>query len=59
MAFLRNDMIARCCPKATVEAYAKGTLCFDDASKTLNIYTTTLHAINSAIVKMSKASAEN
>ena len=59
VTFLRNDMIARCCPKDVAKASsgsaeAKGTLAFDDACAHLNTYTTTLHTINSAIVKLSK-----
>ena len=52
--FLRNDMIQRCCAKQMAECYVKGTVSFEDACKQLNKYTTTLHAINSCVVKLSK-----
>ena len=62
--FLRNTMITLCCPKAISDAYlgsakifqqpTDGTLSFEQASESLNKYTTTLHAINSAIIKLGK-----
>ena len=61
--FLKNSMIQLCCPKAVADAYmgdaksdeeAKGTLSYAEAKKQLNTYKTTLHAINSAIVKLGK-----
>ena len=63
---LKNNMIMLCCPRATFEAYigtvdegslwkqADGTLSYAEALKDLNKYTTTLHCINSAIVKAGK-----
>ena len=57
-------MVELCCSKATYLEYmggankgeeAKGTLSYEDVRKgKLNTYTTTLHAINSAIVKLGK-----
>jgi len=62
---LKNAMVRLCCPKATHDAYigtaaeapwkeANGKLSYADALQTLNKYTTTLHCINSAIVKVGK-----
>lgn len=62
---LKNTMVRLCCPKATYDAYigtaaeapwkeANGKLSYADALQTLNKYTTTLHCINSAIVKVGK-----
>ena len=62
--FLKNDMVQRCCAKATADEYmggaqtreaAKGTLIYETVrAQHLNAYVTTLHAINSAVVKLSK-----
>ena len=62
--FLRNTMISLCCPKAVADAYlgtakvfqqpSDGTITFDEAKKSLNKYATTLHGINSAIIKLGK-----
>ena len=52
--FLRNTMVTLCCPKHVSNAYIDGTLSFEQAKENLNKYTTTLHAINSAIVKLGK-----
>ena len=62
--FLRNTMITLCCPKAISEAYlgtakifqqpTDGRLSFEQAKESLNKFTTTLHAINSAIIKLGK-----
>ena len=62
--FLRNTMITLCCPKPISDAYlgtakifqqpTDGTLSFEQAKESLNKYTTTLHAINSAIIKLGK-----
>ena len=62
--FLRNTMVLLCCPKATAKSYlgtakvfehpSDGTITFDEAKKSLNKYTTTLHGINSAIIKLGK-----
>lgn len=63
--FLVNDMVSKCCAKDVFEQYmggakvgdkAVGTLTFDQVRPQLNTYTTTVHVINSAIVKLSKLS---
>ena len=63
MLFLKHSMIELCCPKAVYEQYMggaekweepKGTLSYEEVKNELNTYTTTLHAINSAIVKLGK-----
>ena len=62
---LKNTMVRLCCPEATHDAYigtavdapwreANGKLSYVDCLQTLNKYTTTLHCINSAIVKVGK-----
>ena len=53
-AFLRNTMVQLCCPAATFKLYADGELSFEEAKRKLNRYTTTLHAINSVIIKAGK-----
>ena len=65
-AFLRNTMVQLCCPAATFKLYignipldklflpADGELSFEQAKRKLNRYTTTLHAINSVIIKAGK-----
>ena len=61
--FLKNNMVRLCCPKDIAEQYqgtakvferANGTLSFEEAKESLNIYPTTLHAINSAVIKLGK-----
>ena len=61
--FLRNTMVSLCCPQRVAAAYqgtapmhalANGALSFEQARAQLNRYSTTLHAINSAIVKLGK-----
>mgnify|MGYP002630287628 CR=1 FL=1 len=62
--FLKNSMVELCCSKAVYVEYmgdakqweeANGTLSYEEARKKhLNLYMTTLHAINSVIVKLSK-----
>lgn len=61
--FLKNSMIMLCCPKATADQYigaaklfqpAAGTLSLEKALRSLNKYPTTLHGINSAIIKLGK-----
>ena len=58
-------MINLCCPQAIADAYfggkarelgklPTGELCFDEARAHLNRYTTTLHGINSAVIKLGK-----
>ena len=70
--FLRNSMIQLCCPAAIFMKYigdtplnklflqpVNWTLSFDEALRSLNKYTTTLHAINSAIIKLGKLTKAN
>ena len=61
--FLKNSMIQMCTAKDVSESYmgtaktwerANGTLPYEIARKELNFYTTTIHVINSCIVKMGK-----
>ena len=61
--FLKNNMVRLCCPKGIAEKYqgtaeahepANGTLSFEEAKESLNIYASTLHAINSAVIKLGK-----
>ena len=59
-------MIQLCCPKDVFTQYigtvpadkmflpADGSMSFEEAKRSLNKYTTTLHGINSAIIKISK-----
>ena len=62
--FLKNSMVTLCCPRAVGEAYmgetpwnqlflpAKGSLSLAEALRSVNKYPTTLHGINSAIIKV-------
>ena len=61
--FLKNTMVQLCCPAKVWEQYkgtanifeeANGALSFEEAKRFLNKYTTTLHGINSAIIKLGK-----
>ena len=64
--YLRNAMVVLCCPSATATRYLGGTprtalhlppaghLSFEDATQWLNPYTTTLHGVNSAVIKLGK-----
>ena len=63
--FLKNTMVQLCCPMKDWEQYigtamkdwdqpANGALSFEQAKSSLNKYTTTLHGINSAIIKLGK-----
>jgi hypothetical protein len=61
--FLKNAMIQLCCSKDVSERFlgesklwqpAAGTLPYEKAKKEINLYTTTIHVINSCIVKMGK-----
>ena len=53
-AFLRSKVISLCCCVATAEEHATGSISFDEAKSSLNTYTTTLHSINSAVIKLGK-----
>ena len=52
--FLVSSMVKLCCAKAVADAFAAGTLSMAQAKQQVNKYTTTLHCINSAILKLSK-----
>ena len=52
--FLKSNMVRLCCPKSIAKQYQDGTLSFETAKESLNIYTTTLHAVNSAVIKLGK-----
>ena len=61
--FLKNTMVQLCGPEAKWKEYigsasiyqpANGALSFEQAKSSLNKYTTTLHGINSAIIKLGK-----
>ena len=61
--FLKNTMVQLCCPMKDWEPYigtanifqpANGALSFEQVKSSLNKYTTTLHGINSAIIKLGK-----
>jgi NLR family CARD domain-containing protein 3 len=47
-------MVKLCCASDVSDQYEAGTLSFEQVEHKLNRYSTTLHAINSAIVKLSK-----
>ena len=56
-------MVQLCCPKDVAEQFqgtaktlepANGSISFEQAKSSLNLYTTTLHGINSAIIKLGK-----
>ena len=52
--YLQNQLVVYCCDDEAVTQYAAATITFDQAKGRLNLYTTTLHVINSGIVKTSK-----
>lgn len=61
--FLKNTMVQLCGPETKWKEYigsasiyqpANGALSFEQAKSSLNKYTTTLHGINSAIIKLGK-----
>jgi hypothetical protein len=54
IASLKAAMVELCCSKIDAQEYASGALQFTDVRERLNLYTTTLHSINSSIVKLSK-----
>ena len=41
--FLKGAMIKLCCPAAVADKYAAGSITLDEAERSLNKYTTTLH----------------
>ena len=52
--FLRSSMVTLCCPKAVTDKYVAGSIEFDEARRSVNKYPTTLHSINSSVIKLSK-----
>ena len=54
VAPLRAQMVGLCSARADAEALASGGATYAQVRTVLNTYTTTLHAINSSIVKLSK-----
>lgn len=54
VGFLRALMLQFCSPRAVHAGYVDGSLTYDEAKRHLNKYTTTLHVINSLIVKVGK-----
>ena len=47
-------MVSLCCSAEVAAAYKDGTIGFKEANSSLNMYPTTLHAVNSAIIKLGK-----
>ena len=54
VSFLKNTFISLCCPKSVADALSEGTISFDEAKRSANTFTTTIHCINSAILKLGK-----
>ena len=54
MPFLVSQMVGYCCSEGVSAQFEKGELTYEQVLPHVNKYTTTLHAINSAIVKLSK-----
>ena len=52
--FLRQQMVSLCCAPGVAASFSGGTLPWDSARAQSNKYVTTLHAINSCIVKAGK-----
>ena len=52
--YLTKSMMQLCCRKDTADQYCDDKLSFEQAKTSLNTYTTTLHGINSAIIKLGK-----
>ena len=53
-AFLRNQMLQLCGAAGIADEYQRGKLSFEQAKASLNKYTTTLHGINSSVIKLGK-----
>ena len=53
-AYLRNTMLKLACPAEAFAQYSAKELSYEQALRQLNRYTTTLHGINSAIIKLGK-----
>eukprot|EP00966_Prymnesium_polylepis_P130878 3026952-Prymnesium_polylepis.2 len=52
--FLQKQFISLCCESADEHAFETNALAFSEARQRANLYTTTIHAINSSVVKLSK-----
>ena len=52
--YLTKSMMQLCCRKDIADQYCGDKLSFEQAKTSLNTYTTTLHGINSAIIKLGK-----
>ena len=52
--FLKRTMVELCCPRDIANRYVANKILFEEALPSLNKYTTTLHGINSAIIKLGK-----
>ena len=52
--FLQEQMVKLCCSSEAADAFEKRAITFETACEGANKYVTTLHAINSAVVKLSK-----
>ena len=52
--YLTKSMMQLCCRKDTADQYCGDKLSFEQAKTSLNTYTTTLHGINSSIIKLGK-----
>ena len=51
---LQNQLVVYCCDDESATQFAAASITFDQAKGRMNLYTTTLHVINSGIVKTSK-----
>ena len=54
VAFLQKQFTSLCCDAEAAQQFADGSIDFAQATAKANLYTTTLHVINSGIVKTSK-----
>ena len=52
--FLKNSMIELCCSAEMVAKFKDGTMTYDEVRPHINLFTTTLFAINSGVVKLSR-----
>ena len=54
VGFLRNAMVQLCCKAELAAQFTSGHTTYEQVRPHVNLYTTTLHVINSAIIKLSK-----
>ena len=52
--YLQNQLVVYCCDDEAVTQFSAAAITFEQAKGRMNLYTTTLHVINSGIVKTSK-----